>query len=527
MDGQQVETGRGGAESPAGVPHVELRSVSKRFGGAQALIDVSLAIPRGTIHGLVGENGAGKSTLGKLIAGVHRADSGELLVDGRPTRYRTPREALEDGTTIIAQELSLVPQLSVFQNVFLGAEASRAGLLSDRSLRRRFDALNRRTGFELPAEVRTGRLGIAEQQKVELLRALAREASLIVMDEPTASLTTDESEKLFEIVRTLRADGVTVIYVSHFLEEVLALVDNVTVLKDGRLIRTSPVADETPARLVEAMLGRQLASTRAARSVVPEGAAVVLSVRDLSREGVLEGISFDVRAGEVVALAGLIGSGRSEVARAVFGADRLDTGTIELDGERLAIRRPHDAVRAGIAMVPESRKDQGLLMRRSIVENVSLPHLGALSGAGVVARRRELRQVGAITAKVDVRGGGLSARVTGLSGGNQQKVLFAKWLFRSPRLLILDEPTRGVDVGAKLGIHELVVSLASTGMAVLLISSEIEEVLALAHRVLVMRGGRIVGEFEGDAIAEEAILHAAFATAPGERESRRAEPVTG
>jgi ABC-type sugar transport system ATPase subunit len=526
VDDGRAGAGRGAATFSPGAPHVELRGISKRFGGAQALVDVSLTIRRGTIHGLVGENGAGKSTLGKVIAGVHRADSGELLVAGRPTRYRTPREALEDGTTIIAQELSLVPQLSVFQNVFLGVEASRAGLVSDRSLRRRFAALNTRTGFDLPAEVRTGSLGIAEQQKVELLRALARDASLIVMDEPTASLTSDESEKLFEIVRRLREDGVTVIYVSHFLEEVLQLVDEVTVLKDGHLVRTSPVAEETPARLVEAMLGRQLASTRPTRSVVGDEAPVVLSVRGLCRDGVLEDISFDVRAGEIVALAGLIGSGRSEVARAVFGADQPDAGTIELDGRRLAIRRPHDAVRAGIAMLPESRKDQGLLMRRSIVENVSLPHLGVLSAGGIVSRRRELRQVSAMTSKVDVRSAGLSARVTALSGGNQQKVLFAKWLFQSPRVLILDEPTRGVDVGAKLGIHELIVSLSATGMAVLLISSEIEEVLALAHRVLVMRGGRVVGEFAGDAIAEDAILHAAFATEPGEHESRRAEPMT-
>ncbi len=515
---------RGGDSSPHGASHVELREVSKRFGGAQALVDVSLTISRGTIHGLVGENGAGKSTLGKVISGVHRPDSGELLINGERVRFRAPREALAHGITMIAQELSLVPQLSVFRNVFLGTERSRLGLLSDRDLRSRFAQLNRRTGFGLRADVRTGSLGIAEQQKVELMRALAREAELIVMDEPTASLTTDEAEKLFEIITSLRAEGATVVYVSHFLDEVLRLADRVSVLKDGRLIRTSPVAEETAPRLVEAMLGRRLESTRPVRTQSAGDAPVTLSVKNLSRTGILDDISLDVRAGEIVGIAGLIGSGRSELARAIFGADRPDTGRVELDGQPLRIRRPRDAVRAGIAMLPESRKDQGLLMRRSIMENIALPHLGTLSTAGVVSRRKEHRDVGRIAQRVDVRGGRLSSRVSSLSGGNQQKVLFGKWLLRRPRLLIADEPTRGVDVGAKLGIHELIVSLAADGMAVLLISSEIEEILALCDRVLVMRAGRLVGTFSGEAIREDAILHAAFATQPGEQETRAAEP---
>ena len=362
----------------------------------------------------MGENGAGKSTLGKVIAGVHRADDGELLVRGRPTRYRTPREALADGTTIIAQELSLVPKLSVFRNVFLGVEQSRAGLVSDRALRRRFDELNARTGFGLPADVRTGRLGIADQQKVELLRALARDASLIVMDEPTASLTTDESQKLFDIVRRLRQEGVTVIYVSHFLEEVLALVDEVTVLKDGRLVRTSPVAEESPVRLVEAMLGRQLESTRPARTVVeadaPGGAVGARPlpgrrarghlVRGARRRGRRPGGAHRLRPHASW-------RARSSAPTAPTPAPSSSTG------QAASIRKPRDAVKAGIAMLPESRKDQGLLMRRPIVENVSLPHLRSMSAGGVVARRREGREVGAMTKQVDVRGGGgLSARVT-------------------------------------------------------------------------------------------------------------------
>ena len=519
---QGKDAAQGAEDSLRGVNHVELRGIGKRFGGAQALIDVSLTIERGTIHGLVGENGAGKSTLGKVIAGVHRPDAGELLVNGTSVRYRAPREALDDGITMIAQELSLVPHLTVFQNVFLGAERSRAGLVSDRTLRRRFEVLNSHTGFDLRADSRAGALGIADQQKVELLRALARDAKLIVMDEPTAALTTDEAEKLFEIVARLREEGTTVVYVSHFLDEVLRLVDRVTVLKDGRLVRTSPAAEETSGRLVEAMIGRRLESALPVKTAPSHDAPVVLSVRKLTRRGAIEDISFDVREGEIVGLAGLIGSGRSEVARAVFGADRPDTGTLTLDGRRLRARSPRQAVRAGIALLPESRKDQGLLMRRPIAENVTLPHLQKVSRAGVVSRRRERQLVTDVTRRVDVRGGRPSSRVTSLSGGNQQKVLFAKWLLNRPRLLIADEPTRGVDVGAKLGIHTLISGLAADGMAVLLISSEIEEILALSHRVLVMRGGRIVGEFEGDAVREDAIMFAAFGTESGEVETRLA-----
>ena len=510
-----------GGESPLhGVAHVELQGVGKRFGGARALQDIDLTIERGTIHGLVGENGAGKSTLGKLIAGVHRPDEGEILVDGHSVRYRAPREALADGITMIAQELSLVPHLSVFQNVLLGVEQSRAGLFSERTLRRRFEELNRQSGFGLRADARAGSLGLADQQKVELLRALARNARLIVMDEPTASLTADEAAKLFEIVGRLREQGTTVVYVSHFLEEVLRLADRVTVLKDGRLVRTSSAADETPGRLVEAMLGRQLESAQSIKTPPPPGARVVLSVRNVSRRGVIADISFDVHEGEVVGLAGLIGSGRSEVARSIFGADRVEEGTVMLDGRPLRGRTPRQAVRSGIALLPESRKDQGLLMRRPVSENITLPHLGAVSRLGVVSRRRERRAVTDIAARVDVRGGRPSSRVNSLSGGNQQKVLFAKWLLKRPRLLIADEPTRGVDVGAKVGIHELIAELAAGGMAVLLVSSEIEEILALAHRVLVMRGGRIVGEFEGESLREDTIMFSAFGTAAASGVSR-------
>jgi simple sugar transport system ATP-binding protein/ribose transport system ATP-binding protein len=500
------------AAAPARDVHVALRGVGKRFGGVQALAGIDLEILRGTIHALVGENGAGKSTLGKVVAGVHRPDEGEVWVDGRRVYYHSPRDALRDGVTIIAQEPTLVPHRSVLENVFLGIEGATAGVVNERSLRRRYAVLVEEARLELPAGRLARTLRVADQQKVEVLRAIARNARLVIMDEPTSALTTDEADRLFELVRRLRERGTTIVYVSHFLEEVLALVDTVTVLRDGRLVRTSQAADETPERLVGAMLGRSLELALPEKTYPPPDAPVVLEVRDLSNPPAVEGVSFEIRAGEILGLAGLIGSGRSEVARAIFGADKRAAGTIEVDGRPVRIRSPRDGVRRGVVMLPEDRKSQGLLMLRSIIDNVTLPHLREVSDLGVVETRRERRTAVELLHRVDVRAKGPTAKVRTLSGGNQQKVLFAKWLLKPPRVFIADEPTRGVDVGAKRAIYELLHSLAADGMAVLLISSEHEEVLGLAHRVVVMRGGRIVAEFGRDEMSEEAVLRAAFAT---------------
>lgn len=494
--------------------HVALRRVGKRFGGVVALADVSLEIERGSIHGLVGENGAGKSTLGKIVAGVYRPDEGELLVDGRRVVYHSPRDALRDGITMIAQEPTLVPHRSVLENVFLGIETARAGVVDGWAMRRRFRELAEQAQIDLPAGVPARALRVADQQKVEVLRALARRARLIVMDEPTSALTTDEAERLFDLVRRLRARGTTIIYVSHFLEEVLRLVDTVTVLRDGRVVRTALAAEETSERLVQAMLGRSLDLAFPDKVYPPEDAPVVLSVRHLSRPPQVVDVSFDIRAGEILGLAGLIGSGRSEVARAIFGADRRASGEILVDGRPVRIRSPREAVRAGIVMLPEDRKSQGLHMLRSIVDNVTLPRLEAVSRLAVVGATAQRRWATRLMERVDVRAKGPSARVITLSGGNQQKVLFAKWLFAQPRVFLADEPTRGVDVGAKRAIYELIRSLAAEGKAVLLISSEHEEVLGLAHRVLVMRGGRIVAELDRDSMSTDAVLRAAFATEP-------------
>jgi ABC-type sugar transport system ATPase subunit len=504
------QLGRVGSPAP-GSTHVELRRVTKQFGGVDALTDVTLGIAAGSIHALVGENGAGKSTLGRIIAGVHQPDGGEVVVNGRPARYRSPRDAIADGVTIIAQELTLVPRRTVIDNVFLGSESRRAGLRRPRESRSRFATLSSNAGFDIPGDAIVGDLRVADQQKVEILRALARDASLIVMDEPTAALTRDEAAKLFQVVRRLTSAGTTVVYVSHFLEEVLALADTVTSLRDGRLVRTSPAADETTTSLVAAMLGRTLDVTFPEKRSPDRAAPVVLSVRGLSRPPAYTDVSFEVRAGEIVGIAGLIGSGRSEVARAIFGADRASSGEIRVLGQPYAPRHPHHAVRAGVAMVPEDRKGQGLHMSQQILFNVTLPHGRHVSRGGVLSRRAQERGTRALARRVALPPS-LKRPVLGLSGGNQQRVLFAKWLFRTPALLIADEPTRGVDVGAKRGIYELLVGLAAEGMAVLLISSEVEEVLGLSHTILIMRRGRLVAEFDGTANVEDEVVQAALAT---------------
>ncbi len=497
--------------------HVELRDISKRFGGVQALTGIELDVERASIHALVGENGAGKSTLGKILAGAYRPDGGELRVDGRSVAYRSPRDALADGITIITQEPTLVPHRSVVENVFLGIEGGVAGVVDDRRVLRRFGELVRDTGIELPARRIARSLRVADQQKVEILRSMARDAKLVVMDEPTSALTTDEAERLFELVRQLQRRGTTIIYITHFLAEVLELADAVTVLRDGRLVRTSPAEQETPERLVSAMLGRTLDLAFPDKAPPPEDAPVVLSVRELSRPPAVRDVSFEIRAGEILGLAGLVGSGRSEVARAIFGADRPEHGVVEIVGDQLRPRSPRQAIRHGVVMLPEDRKSQGLLMRRSVIDNVTLPHLAEVSTGGVMRIRRERRKAMELIKRLDVRTRSGAAPVNTLSGGNQQKVLFAKWLFHRPRLFIADEPTRGVDVGAKRAIYELIHTLAAEGIGVLLIASEHEEILGLAHRVLVMRGGRIVAEFDQSTMSEDAVLHAAFAT---ERTSR-------
>jgi len=494
----------------AGAPQllVELRGVGKSFGGIPVLSDIDLRLEPGSVHALVGENGAGKSTLSKIIAGIYTADSGELLIDGEPHSFGSPREALDRGIAAIAQELALVPGLSVAENVFLGREPRAAGWVDRRRLRARYLELAERTGFTLDPDALVGSLRTADQQKVEILRALARGASLIIMDEPTAALSAHDTELLHGVVRQLAASGHTVLLISHFLSEVLELCDTVTILRDGHHIRTGPAAEETEATLIEGMLGRTLGSVFPPKPPVPESGAPVLTVTDLVGPGV-NGVSLSIRPGEIVGLAGLVGAGRSEIAHAIYGAVRRSGGTVVVAGEECAPGVP-GALDSGIFLIPESRKEQGLVLGRPIRQNVTLSNLGAFAPGGWVRTGQERRQAGEMLERVTVAGDDRRS-VSALSGGNQQKVLFARALQRPRKVLIADEPTRGVDVGSRRAIYDLIVEQAAQGIGVLVISSDVEEVLGLAHRILVVRGGRVVGEFEGEAMTEENIITAAFA----------------
>lgn len=490
-------------------PLIELTGISKRFGGVHALNDVSIRITPGTIHAIVGENGAGKSTLGKVLSGSLRPDQGEVRLDGEVHRFHSPRDALSAGIATIAQEIALVPGLTVAQNVFLGIEARRAGFVRRKSLRRRTRTLCAEAGFDLPPDQVVSRLRLPDQQKTEILRAIARQASTIVMDEPTAALGRIDAEKLHVVIRKLRDSGRTVVLISHFLDEVLALADTVTVLRDGVHVRTAPAAEETEQSLIEAMLGRSMQQLYPEVKHPAEDSPVVLDINNLSAPGVRD-ISLRVRAGEIVGLAGLVGAGRSELAMAIYGAARKHGGEAFIGTRRATIRSPRQARRAGVFMVPESRKEQGLVAMRSVRENVNLAHVAQHATLGLLRGGAEKRATARALEQTDVRADSPELPIRNLSGGNQQKVMFARGMLCKPQVLIADEPTRGVDVGSRQSIYGLIKAQAESGVGVVIISSDLEEVLGLAHRVVVMRAGRVVAEYSGPDMTPENVLSAAL-----------------
>ena len=493
---------------------VALVDVSKSFGAVRALREVSLTLTGGRAHALLGENGAGKSTLIKVLAGVHRPDTGQVLVDGQPTRFVSPADAKAAGVAVIYQEPTLFGDLSVAENVAMGRHPTRrGGLVDTAAMREQAELLFERLGVDIDPKRPARGLSIADQQLVEIAKALGSDARVIIMDEPTAALSGTEVARLFGVVGALREHGAAVLFVSHRIDEVFELCQDATVLRDGGFVWSGPLTEQTPDSVVRLMVGRSLDALFPKQEV--EAGDTVLSVRRLTREGVFTDVSFDVRAGEILALAGLVGAGRSEIARAVFGVDKPDAGEVLVRGKRIRPGSPGAAMSAGIGFVPEDRRQQGLVLDASIERNAALASLDRLSRFGFLRSSDERSLAADWAVKLQLKFARLTDPVAVLSGGNQQKVVLAKWLSRQPRVLIVDEPTRGIDVGTKAEVHRLLSELAAQGVAVLMISSELPEVLGMADRVLVVREGRVVGEFDRAEADEERIVLAATGVAAG------------
>ncbi len=495
--------------NPTTAPLLQMTGIVKEFPGVRALDGVDLDVRAGEVHCLLGQNGAGKSTLIKVLSGFHQPDEGTITWDGEVTPFSTPAKAIEHGVATIYQELDLVPHLDVTENVFLGHEVSRLGFSQRGQARKQVRELLARLGHpEISPTKVVGELPPASQQIVSMARALSHETRLLVLDEPSAVLDQGGVKNLFRVIRGLTAEGVAVVYISHRLEEIREIGDRITVLKDGRTVSTGlAVADTPTAELIKLMTGRSIEYVFPPRpEIAPDQGAPVLEVRDLSLAGVFTGVDLTVHAGEIVGLAGLVGAGRSEIIETVYGARRATAGTVTVDGKKLRRGSVSNSVGAGMGLAPEERKSQGLLLGEQVYSNITVSSMSRFARLGFLNRGEERRRAAEITSSLDVRPAGVTRPVRTLSGGNQQKVVLARWLMRDCRVLLLDEPTRGVDVGARSEIYQLIRSLADRGVAVVVVSSEIEEVLGLADRVLVVREGVVVHESPATEIDEATVL---------------------
>ncbi len=489
-------------------PLLEMRHISKLFPGVRALQDVSLEVCPGEVHALVGENGAGKSTLMRILGGVHQRDAGEILLHGRPVEIRSPLEARAQGISIIHQELNQVPALSVAENIFLGREPRRTlGVIKSVTMHAEAARLLAELGLPIDSHRRLSTLTVAEQQLVEIAKALSVDAALVIMDEPTAALTIEETERLFRFIRDLRARGVGIVYITHRLDEVFAIADRVTVLRDGQHVGTYAVSALTLDELIRHMVGRRL-TEQFPKETVPQGGPV-LQVRGLSVRGAFEDVSFVVHHGEILGIAGLIGSGKTELAHAIFGAIPVDRGEIVVDGQRVSIRSPAEAIALGIGLLTEDRKRLGLVLQMNVRANVTLPVLRTLGRALFIRRSAEQAMVAQAIRELHMAVTSPEQVVRNLSGGTQQKVVVAKWLQTHARVLLLAEPTRGIDVGAKVEMYRLMVALARRGVGIVMISSEMPEILGMSDRILVMHEGHVTAEFPRERATQEAILASA------------------
>ncbi|MQA01616.1 MAG: ATP-binding cassette domain-containing protein [Streptosporangiales bacterium] len=490
-------------------PLLSVAGLTKHYPGVTALDDVDLEVRAGEIHALVGENGAGKSTLAKCLSGVEQADAGAMTFDGMPHAPATVADALGAGIQVVHQELALLPYLSVAENVFLQRLPRRFGMVDRRTLDQRTRELLHRVGLDISPRTRVERLGIAQMQLVEIAKALSTGCKLLVMDEPTATLTSRETATLFDILRQLSTSGVAVIYISHHLEEIFEICDRVTVLRNGAHVTTAPLAGMTSTDLVRSMVGRDIAYEYPPVHSRPVG-DVLLDVRDLQVTPTAPPVSFAVRAGEVVGVAGLVGSGRTEIMRAVFGADKAAAGEIAIRGRSAKVTHPGVAVARGVSFLTEDRKSQGLVLDLPIAANVSLASLHKVSRTGLLSRRAETATANELSERLQIKANSVRQHPRALSGGNQQKVVLGRWLAADTELLIVDEPTRGIDVGARYEIHQLLLDLAEAGKGVLVVSSDLPELLGICDRLLVLSRGKISGELTRAEFDEERVLGLAY-----------------
>ncbi len=487
---------------------LEMKGIVKEYPGVKALKGVDFHLKRGEVHALVGENGAGKSTLMKILGGAETRDGGEIILEGRRVEIHNPHEAEKLGISIIYQEFNLIPFLSVAENIFLGREPRRGIFVDWRQLYSNARAVLDQLGLEIDLKAKISGLSVAQQQMVEIAKAISVKSRIIVMDEPSATLTLHELERLFGLTRKLKEQGVGIIYISHRLEEVFEIAGRVTVFRDGERISTRDVRDVTKDHLIREMVGRELKDDYPKRNAA--AGQELLRVEGLTRKGVLHEISFSLRKGEILGITGLVGAGRTELVRAIFGADPIDKGEIYLDGRKLKILSPQDAINSGLCLMTEDRKRQGLVLGMTVRENITIADLRGLSRAGFIHRVDERKIAGRFVGELNIRTPSVEQKVRNLSGGNQQKVVLAKWLFARSRVVIFDEPTRGIDVGAKQEIYRLMNDLAETGTGIIMISSELPEVLGMSDRILVMQEGRIRAELGGGEATQESIMY--FAT---------------
>ncbi|WP_282942669.1 sugar ABC transporter ATP-binding protein [Paenibacillus sp. RC67] len=484
---------------------IRMNGIHKAFGSNQVLSGVDFDLHEGEVHALMGENGAGKSTLMNILTGVHARDEGTILIDGKETYFANPKEAERQGIAFIHQELNVWPDMTVLENLFIGREISSSwGLLRGNEMKALAKEQFRKLSVDIPLNIEAGQCSVGQQQMIEIAKALLTDTKVIIMDEPTSALTEREIQKLFEVIESLKKEGVSIVYISHRMEEIFAICDRITVMRDGRTVDTKEIPNTSFDEVVKKMVGRELTERYPGRN--PNPGEVVLEVKHATRKGLFEDVSFQVRGGEIVGFSGLMGSGRTEIMRALFGLDHLDSGEILLFGKKVMIKKPVDAVKLGIGFITEDRKDEGLVLDFSVRDNMVLPSLSSFTSKGLISSQKEKTFVDALIKRLQIKTHSSETAAGNLSGGNQQKVVIAKWIGIGPKLLILDEPTRGVDVGAKREIYQLMNELTGHGVAIIMVSSELPEVLGMSDRIVVVHEGHITGELSKEEATQEKIM---------------------